>query len=436
MKQFFLLITLSLITTLNIFPIPENNEARSQMIEYITAPKSDVLKLKTNIIEQTSNGNKIKFEIKQQNGSFYILFINQLDNRFPIYSPGTYIIKRDLSDGKFKQIKVFLKAEEDCYIRFFPLDERAMMDIYLYGKRIYNDINLSYSFANILTKPLNEIIQNTSVIINWELILGKTNTSLYQEKNKFATQIETNLHKLKEEQDGAIDQNGKYIYIENLQPQPPNKKGLNCSGFVKWATDSIYFAETKKYMPIETLKQKNIENRGNRWSYRNEDDRDPYFGLDWTRNIAITIKNAQNKNENNHKSADVTTTPWFRYTPDIGFQLKNLKLIMYYLAKTEPENIYLAAINKSWGKDPILQQHIHTAVLIPIIDKNNNLQDNIYESNQKTSAQQLINKIPKRPHTPCKNKPEKSRCISHNNQNPNNKQYKHLPKISKTGGTA
>ena len=92
---------------------------------------------------------------------------------------------------------------------------------------------------------------------------------------------------------GAIDSEGKYTTDSN--------NGLNCSGFIKWIADGFYMPIRKQnnelplYMSLQALRTKHPNSRGDRYTNLFEDIRDPYFGLDWTRNIAISLANLRDK---------------------------------------------------------------------------------------------------------------------------------------------
>lgn len=390
----FLLVSVLILAAIPLFSFPENSEAREVLREIITAPANDSLAAESIIIDQFTDGSRVSFSVKQQADSFYLLFVNESGGRFPLYSKGTYIIKRDMSDGKFVQIKVFLKNHTECYARIFPMDERAVMDIYLYGKQIYQGINLPFSFAEALTESFGEVIAASAGVVDWSLVFPSVSHYLFSEKASLVSEIRYLLPELGDVDDGAIDADGDYVFIEDLSLQPEGYYGLNCSGFVKWVADGIYYAETSEYMSIEDLKNKHLSARGNRWSLRHEDERDPYFGLDWTRNIAVEITEAKNGRIAGYKSADVDNVPWLTYVNDVGYPIEELKLLMYYLAVREPEYIYLASINVSWGTEPILQQHIHTAVLIPLLNDKQEYKDIIFERNFESNAESLAEDYP------------------------------------------
>ena len=390
----FLLVLIIINTASRLFAFPENDDARMQLREIITAPTRDVLEAGDKLVEQMTDGSVVSFKVKVQNDSFYQLFVNESGDRFPLYSKGTYIIKRNLEDGKFIQVKVFLKQHTECYARIYPFDDRAMMEIVIYGKKIYDGINLPFSFADVLVEPFSEIMDASSGIIAWDLIFPEGSHHLFDAKLKLGSEIRESLPLVRDVDDGAMDADGTYVFIDDLKPQPAENSGFNCSGFVKWVCDGLYWRETGKYMSIAELKAKDMEQRGNRWSKRHEDDRDPYFGLDWTRNIAVTIAEQQDNSDYSYKSADVRNVPWASYIEDIGFPISELKLIMYYLAVTEPENIYLASVNESWGTTPVLQQHIHTAVLVPVLNSRNEFKDQIFERNFESTAETLAERYP------------------------------------------
>jgi len=392
-KRIFLLL-IFLLPASFVSAFPENSETRTLLREIITAPTGDVLKQRSMKVDQLTDGVRVEFRVEEQNDSFYLLFLNEIDGEFPVYGQGSYIIKRNLENGKFVQIKIFLKNHTGCYARIYPNNDRTILEIYLYGKKIYTDINLPYDFADVLTEPFSAVMDASAGTVDWNLIFPANDYGLYSDKIDLAADIRQKLPELGDADDGAMDSDGKYIFIESLKPQPQGTEGFNCSGFVKWVGDAFYWRNHGEYLSVSELKQKHIDLRGNRWSSRHEDDRDPYFGLDWTRNIAVSIEKTSGNPEPEYRSADVNYIPWSRYTEDIGFPIEDLKLVMYYLAVTEPMNIYLASVNVPFGTGPILQQHIHTTVLVPVINADGTFKDLVFERNFESTADLLAERYP------------------------------------------
>ena len=366
---------------------PENSETRKGFREYITAPTADVLALKPFVARQKLDGLRVNFKVETQDESFYLLFINEKDGKFPLYGRGSYIIKRSLDDGAFVQVKVFLNGEPDCFVRIYPFGDRAEMEIVMFGKPLYSKINLPYSFADVLVIPFADIIESAAGTVKWNLLLPEVTDNTFSLKQSMVTQIREILPELEDADDGALDANGRWVYIETLKLQ--EGKGFNCSGFVKWVADSIFYGITGKYMSIENLKNKFLEERGNRWSDHHEDDRDPYFGLDWTRNIAAKIQTARRCEISGYEDNDVRSVPWSDWTEDVGFPIDDLKLVLYYLSVTEPDYIYLASINTSYGTEPVLRQHVHTAVMFPYLDDDGRFRDVVMERNFESDSESL-----------------------------------------------
>lgn len=80
--------------------------------------------------------------------------------------------------------------------------------------------------------------------------------------------------------------------------------------------------------------KKRRDDRGNRWSSGLETQRDPYFGLDWTRNLAlayrrITFPDAQVDQVN------VDDLAFHPYREDVGYPVSWLNSLAWELAVRE-----------------------------------------------------------------------------------------------------
>ena len=186
-----------------------------------------------------------------------------------------------------------------------------------------------------------------------------------------------------------MDEDGRLVFIESLvlQDQQP---GFNCSGFAKWIVDGLYMGLYGSFLPIEPLKTKHVELRGHRWSEPREDDRDPYFGLDWTRNLATAVLSAERGGLEIHpEAADVRQIPFTEYVEDVGFPVSRLAQIMYLLAVRDPGYFYLASVNREFGSEPRLNQHVHVAVLFPYFDQDERFHVAVMERNVETTLESL-----------------------------------------------
>ncbi|RKX80136.1 MAG: hypothetical protein DRP87_00850, partial [Spirochaetes bacterium] len=302
-------------------PFPENVEVRKLLKEIIFAPAVEAMRASQGVFVQKNFNNRVLFQVKRQNGAFYLLFTNEENYSFPLYSRGSYIIKRSLEDGSLLQIKIFLRNHPECFLRIFPRNDRSSMDVYLYGYPVYQNINLPISLQEITTSPFNLLKRMSKNSVDWSLIFSPE-AEQYKEVRLMAEKIRGKLPELRDADDGAMNQNGEYVLIEDLSIQESG--GFNCSGFAKWIVDGIYYLKNGRYLPIERLKDKNYSTRGHRWSERYEDSRDPYFGLDWTRNLSLSLLETESESKAliDPEVADVREVPFFDYIEDVGYPVE------------------------------------------------------------------------------------------------------------------
>jgi len=200
--------------------------------------------------------------------------------------------------------------------------------------------------------------------------------------------IRKDLPLLPDAEDGAMDKNGKLVFIKSAKSQE-RLPGFNCSGFAKWVADGLYKPRTGSYLDIEDLKKKQLSIRGNRITNRYEEERDPFFGLDWTRNIAQILSGSSDP-----EGQDVRNLPYGRYREDIGFPMDELKGILFYLAVREPGTFYLGSINREYGNEPILRQHYHIVVLFPYFLETGEFRVVVFERNVESDLASLNKRYP------------------------------------------
>ena len=232
----------------------------------------------------------------------------------PIASSGNIIIKRNRDTGEFIQLKMFVRNHEGAFLRFFPDGNRSKMEIFLQHERLYSKVSLGVPFQRIITLPIERIISMSSRTVDWDLILYAEHTEGDQRISQLISQIQSELVLLFDNEDGAINSNGEYVFIESGEFQPIGNRGLNCSGFCKWIIDGYYYPLKQEFTEIEVLKRKDLESRGNVWSAWFESERDPFFGLDWARNLSLVLERARTGENNiSLEHADVRKVDFFPY---------------------------------------------------------------------------------------------------------------------------
>ena len=387
------------------YSFTETHDIRREFKHLITAPNNEVARQQAMILECFLTGKKVRFQVVRESDSYYFVFINERANllhgsEFPMVSAGTYIIRRDAMSGVFTQIKIFLNNDPDTFVRIAPHNEGSILEFSLFNSMVYRNILIPMSIDRLITEPFETIVKLSEYIINWNMLYAFYNETENKLVMNISREIDKRLHTLNDSDDGAQAWNGDFVFIRNNEPNPG--KGFNCSGFAKWVADGIYSAKNhspsggNRLMDIEVLKKKHLDTRKDTLALAYENERDPFFGLDWTRNIAMTIYEHNNlRRRARFSDVDIRDFPYEDYSDDIGYSVANLKAILYYLTVTDPGYIYLGSVNGNFGKDPVLRQHYHVVVFTPYIDSNGNFFPIVYERNIKRPFNDFLRRNPR-----------------------------------------
>lgn len=367
---------------------PDAVDLRTSLKSSLTASAWTARRLPPGTYTSETAARRVRFQVQTQNDAFYLILTNENEEGFPLYSTGSYIIKRSLEDGSFVQAKIFLKNDAGSFVRLSPLGERSRLELYLYGSLAYRNLVLPLSFEELLFAPFSRIISLTTNRVDWGLIFpgappgGSPIPSMI-------SRLRERVKELPDMDDGAMDDQGRFVYIESGERSRAG--GFNCSGFAKYVADGLYLPAEGRLMPVEPLKIKHPELRGNSWTERYEEERDPFFGLDWTRNIAAFLEGADPAEP---ESNDVRDVPFLEYTEDVGYPVEDLMSVLYYAAVAYPGDFYLASVSAEFGTDPPLRQHIHVVVLMPYLNERGELRTAVFERNRETGVDSLRRRYP------------------------------------------
>jgi hypothetical protein len=367
---------------------PENARTRLRLRDVILGSSARARQADTR--QFTDDGHPVRFETVESGEHTFYLFLNQASGgSFPTVWEGNTSIKRNRADGRPAYMTVLLRRDLGTYVRLHPAGERVRLEASLYGMQVQSSVMIPISFDEAVSASLARLVELTGDRVDWDLLLGAEQPS--SAMDRLLTRVREVLPRLRDEDDGAFDAQGKPVLIDSGRP---SQGGLNCSGFAKWVMDGFYSPIAGAGMEIADLKSKDPAIRGNRWSNRYEAERDPFFGLDWTRNMAVALHRARTGRTEPAEGFDVRSLPFLRYVEDVGFPLENLELALYLLARRDPDRFYLASINKDFGADPPLRQHTHVAVLFPHFDREGQFRVSVLERNVQTSLDSLRSQHP------------------------------------------
>jgi len=420
---------------LPISKIPDDSLLRLKMKDsWLTETPAKVL-TKQPVIEYLPSGERVQIRALESKNEFMVLFSRELmsgkiaiDNnpavlrhatgQFPGWAQGSWMITRKKSTGEGTLIRIFLNSDQHTYIQLRPFTgEKCQMDAIAYGGYIVNSLPVAVPFERLYSMQLNDILKLAGE--KFPVKYFEPQPAFYKDHVKFVANVRKYLGALRFTDDGAIDENGNYVFIDNLKRQNPAVAGLNCSGFTKWLIDGILRPVTGTRLSIPPLKAPFGE-RGSSFTENWEKSRDPYFGLDWIRNLASEANGVLRSNsyrnldefevrsdnfslvlERENKAFVTFSYPGF--LPEAGYGVEGLYPLLYTLAIDDPFKFYLAAVNNEIGAPitqanlrgaPRLRQYFHVAALVPYFDEYGVFRIVVFESAAETSFNAFRNRYP------------------------------------------
>lgn len=345
--------------------------------------------------------------VEKGKGAFYVVVSPERNGSFPLYAQGTWIIKRSDADGSFLQAKIFLRSDPGTFARIYPAGTRSRIDIVTYGGVLYREVMVPLSFTELLRSPFSRIRELTSYVIDWDVF--SPDPALYRDLRGLASAIREHLPALRYADDGAIDADGRSVYISTLTEQRA-PAGLNCSGFAKWIVDGMLHPITGSYLAVDALRERMVDWRGSSFTQGFEERFDPFFGLDWSRALAKSTWSAfyPSLADDSPLANDVADAPFAlrvrdadpvnggsAYEPfsdnfeDAGIDVRGLRATLFLLAIREPGRFYLAQFNARDEKPPQLRRYFHIAALFPYFDDAGVFRVAVFESAAETSLESV-----------------------------------------------
>ncbi len=396
---------------------PESADIRTAYwLSFFNAPEQELQRRGSAVV--SNDYGSFRLSVTRSGGFFYAM-ATAIEEPLtgaavpPLYTRGSWILKRSSPDGMPIQAKVFLRSDPGTFIRIYPDGDRSTLDVVAYGGVLHSGIPLPVPFERAFASTMADIASWTGSQVDWSLFSPRP--GLYKDVRAFIDETRRRLPALRYGDDGALDAQGNPVYIATGAPQTP-PTGLNCSGFAAWVADGLYRPLTGKLLDPEAMAVRHMEARATSAAARYETDLDPFFGLDWTRNIAKTLLDARYRSRPHALTeADVrisafalvapdgvldpgnwTYLPYPAYQVDLGYETSGLKALLYVLALREPGTIYLASLSrKSGGAIPGLSRHYHVAVLAPYFDESGDFKIAVFESDVETSVEALMARVPK-----------------------------------------
>jgi len=369
-------------------------------------------------------GSRIQVRLErsaQNRDEFAVVLARERNGIFPGWAQGSWVLTRRWdNDESGQRIRYFPRSDANVYVQFRPLsDDRSQMDVVLYDAHDKQSLPIPLPFPRLVILPVEDAFAVAGS--RFPRRYFDPEPGLYRDVRAFAAEVRERLTDLVYVDDGAMDEDGNFVFIENfrLQNELSPWAGFNCSGFAKWVIDGILRPITGKRLPIAGLKAPFTDRSGSSiepW----EESRDPFFGLDWIRNLAAeALAMLRSPNVTSLNEIEVQASPFAQiivrqgterlirpyqgFLENAGFATEGLIPLLYTLAIDEPGRIFLAAVNDEFGAPvtaenprglPRLRQFYHIGVLVPYFNDQGIFQVAVFESAAETSIARFRNRYP------------------------------------------
>ena len=364
---------------------------------------------------------QVRVETSAQNREeFAVVLAREQNGAFSGWAQGSWaLIRRVDNDPSGARIRVFLRSDYNTYVQFRPFtDEKSYMDVVIYSGYVIRSLPIPIPFERLCVLPVEEALASAGS--RFPRRYFEPSPGSYRDSRAFIAALRSRLPEVNFAEDGAFDEKGNYVYINSLKAQDNSSQpGLNCSGFAKWVVDGLLRPVTGERLPIAPLKAPFGE-RGSNLTELWEENRDPFFGLDWCRNLASRAgATLLSPSYASLEEIEVRDWPFSQvilrqngvssfleypgFQVNAGFGVEGLEPLLYSLAIDEPGHIYLAAVNNEIGAPitgdnprglPRFRQYYHIAVLVPYFSERGVFQIAVFESAEETSFNAFRSRYP------------------------------------------
>jgi hypothetical protein len=313
------------------------------------------------------------------------------------YSAFHSVFRIPLAQGEIDQVKIFTSPKNPkTFIRIKRQGQMANIQWILEGYELERSVPLVHSLEELLTVGWDRLPRLYPDALPWDLVFPE-----YRRSNTMvqgmAREISEALVPISEVEDGALNARGDYVNIADGLPQKTANPGFNCSGMVKWVADGVLGSIAGRSFSLDELKVRWVEERTELSYAGMESLRDPFFGLDWVRNILLGLHKAMGietrLGENAFEEAEVVGFPWLSYIKDRGYPIEGLAAVLYEQAVRKPGYWYLASVSGEFGRSPVLIQHRHVTTLFPYFDQEGQFHLRIFDVNEERSLQSLLERF-------------------------------------------
>jgi hypothetical protein len=425
---FFLLLYAAFGQDLPLSRIVDDSALRTSVKETWLVETPNRVLSRPSVLNTLPGGGRVELRVEASKDEFMVIFARELKNSngngnganrvgsFPGWAQGSWILIRSKDNGDATRIRIFLRSDPYTYIEFRPFSaDKCQMDVVLYNAYIVRSVTLPVTMERLYTMQLTEVLNLAGN--QFPRRYFEPNPDDYRLQRQFIAKVREKIKGLEFADDGAIDQKGNFVYI-NTGLEQKGQPGLNCSGFAKWLIDGILRPITGERLELSALK----EPFGDRGSSLTEiwEKRDPFFGLDWIRNLASAVwSKLLSPSFGNLDEIEVRSDRFSQmilrtrnnnvlyaypgFLENAGFGVEGLQPLLYTLAIDEPGMFYLAAINNERGPAatqenprgaPRMREYFHIAAFVPYFSEGGVFHIAVFESAAENSFSDFRGRFP------------------------------------------
>ena len=425
-----LLFVLPCFAEFDFYSIPDSAEIRKSIEDtWLTAPVSQVM---DNPAFVTKNSYGTSFEVRWEETESELqiivapesyLDVNVLRDGaasprkerrivYPKNAPGSWVLTRDKATGKKLKICYYFNKNADVFIQFREDEKKTYADMMVFDSFVCRSIPVGIKFDRLYAASFSDIYRYTAKTVPWNYV----NATLrqYHPSLQMINVIRDLQKNFKYIDDVCYDDNGIPVYITSGEtvkdgfdkPLDSSRIYFGNAGFIKWIIDGIVEPITAQNISLSeitvpTVTYDDLGKNGvlsQKWNLS--------FALDWTRNLAARCLSMRNSREYTYKTGgvDVTIEPFVfykdgdsvksstGYIEDTGYQVRDLKSLLYVLGVTEPSWFYIAAIRESSEVSHEDMTFNKCAVFFPYFDDDGFFECSVFENGQELSLDEFIKK--------------------------------------------
>jgi len=358
-------------------------------------------------VRELPGGARVEIRAEGRPSEIAVFFARQAAcGAFPGWIQGSWEFARSRSTGAIVRARAFPRSDPHTFVQFRPFGaDRVQMDVLIYDAYVARGVALPVSMDRLSVMPLGDALALAGS--RFPARYFEPNPDDFRDQRRFVEDVRRRLPELSFADDGAVDHEGRFVRIATGLEQE-GQPGLNCSGFAKWLIDGILRPVTGRRLEIPPLKAP-FGDRGSSFTDHFEELKDPFFGLDWIRNLASSAGAAlRSPAFGSLEEIEVRSQPFSRviararcgaasprsfpgFLPNAGYRIEGLLPLLYTLAIDEPGRFFLASVSREMREPGAIRgrgemrRHFHVAALVPYFDERGAFRVAVFESAAETS---------------------------------------------------